>query len=474
MQQESDSPRNSSATELDGSVCGYPRDIVSDFQNLTGSGRRFPLEPSGAETEDQEWITCLALKPFDPVDEVSFEDWVDDAAAQVRQCGICPRVFKRAWIARADLCDASEIQDAPCETYEGMVDAVAKKLFYRSCYVSELELEFINGKPHTSVAGALTWLTAKSMRLRRLAERWEYQSVCTNDLLRAIFNRCIPPDVLRFLGLHGEGLNFEEYVALAERYDSVAIPRRRCHETGQVGKTCKTPEAKDSRGPPKPVARQKPGGATFKTHGDGTRADRATILKEVAEMLIDVLDEVFEQRAARRREKRKAENSGRQSRTGCPLPRPELPAHGGSEEDEEETQPPVGSRPETGVIKTEIKVQGKTYPVLLCLEGDYNVCGASCADKWGLKPTGKRRRFTRGIWGQEMEPIAVTVGSVELNITFHEVAKLDDRVLIGAETLRRKGRAISLDKLVACRLVSQVAMTGVSDEPRVANVIRSQ
>ena len=195
--------RRASNSQTNGGLTGCTCAVFEDIKWLAGESPRFPRQPSEDEQnlqlESRERVLAkIKLNSFNPKNEEDLEDWVDEAAIQVRRYRLCPTLFNEAWASVAENTARKVIESySQGGGYEDVVRYVAKKMFPSSRYVTQLERELWTGTSWNTVLEASQWLYNQAARYVRLCERRGRELCITNTLLRETAERCLPTMVRR-------------------------------------------------------------------------------------------------------------------------------------------------------------------------------------------------------------------------------------------------------------------------------------
>lgn len=135
---------------------------------------------------------------FRPVDEKSFEYWIDKAARAATKYRVCGQLFQEAW-------ESSSTEDIEAiigsfeatPDHEELVRRISMKLFPQQYYVTALEETLFRGQRQDTVLSTRQWIGTTVSRYCRLCTRHEYpMSLSTGRLIETIL-RSLPEKVER-------------------------------------------------------------------------------------------------------------------------------------------------------------------------------------------------------------------------------------------------------------------------------------
>ena len=183
-------------------------------------------------TEDREqqignpgkYLSRLNLGPFNPKNEREFEDWLDEADAQVMAKRVCPELMLEAWAAAAPVHLRKEIRE--CVKLSGLeetADELAKSLFGYSEYVRELEVELLKGTPRRTVAESIKQLERNGARFVRLRRRWGRQAIISNPNIREAFLNSLTPEVRRLVLINFQSVTLPQIISSAVAAEKLLI-----------------------------------------------------------------------------------------------------------------------------------------------------------------------------------------------------------------------------------------------------------
>ena len=129
---------------------GSTSSILTNSQ-FTTAVPRFPPAAKEEEVDRQmerrdKLLERLVLPDFKPVDEKSFEDWVNKAARSVMKHRVCGQIFQEACEAVSNEDLAAMIGSYPATAdHEELVRQVAKELFPFQYYIKDVEEQLFRG-----------------------------------------------------------------------------------------------------------------------------------------------------------------------------------------------------------------------------------------------------------------------------------------------------------------------------------------
>lgn len=358
-----DSANSRSKTMVD-----IPSRGMQTFEHFVADRRRFPemlsAEECGRQVDERDkFVKRLNLKDFRPSEETDFEDWVDVAARQVQRHRIAAVLFQEAWesVAIDFVAEIIGGQAYP-ESYEALVDDVARRLFPYSDYVVELEDKLLVGSQRDTVMAAEHWLWNTCARYARLCKRRDRQINIGSQRLTETAERCLPHAVrLRLREERFRGTVQELFSAAYEVESSLrrlhkdipqplsAMPAekrslaegdvaasatkkfkklitgrcsgcgedghfyktckfrnykcRRCGKPGHIEKACRSVVEKDSHERVRAVYTPKPGATELKVYKDRTVRDKLYTAEDVINMLRKIAEKRAKSSSERARKK---------------------------------------------------------------------------------------------------------------------------------------------------------------------------
>jgi len=265
---------------------------------------------------------------------------VDQAAARLKTQRICYSLFKEAWEGSSSQVLAPVIKLAEeTESYEKLVDEVAKELFPKSRYVEELEEAIFISTRQRSAREARLAMQLASQRYLRLCDRWnrdptisdiKYINVCLKAMpkpvedeirlekeqygdLDALFARAL--EVEEELKRQGKSVMVttvpeqeEATIVLPattterskvrkcyicgstehlKRECTIQRPRcSNCGRTGHISIGCRSQVERDEQGRIKHVVTPSRGSVTTQVRVDGTVPERVTSAKQVLDEIL--------------------------------------------------------------------------------------------------------------------------------------------------------------------------------------------
>jgi hypothetical protein len=312
-------------------------------------------------------IKRMDLAEFRPIDERSFEDWVDSEAPKVTRNQVGVQLFQEAWVLAAPKAIASQIgRICTPVTHEELVDKVAMQLFRSSRYVLTLEREVFDGQRQRSVLEAECWLRDKLFRYFTVCQRRGFEPSISDSRTREILLSSLPMEVeaevrrqrmgktLEYIlevsyeveaevnrrneskyqplgamvadhAMEGEQIPQEGRVKrhMATKYIRGKCfgcaqlghyyrlcPHRNdrcanCQQIGHISAACRNTAIKDDRGRVNTLVKQTPGRTEVRQRRDRTTTERV----QTAQVVLDLIKQMAARRAETDKERRKKKRS---------------------------------------------------------------------------------------------------------------------------------------------------------------------
>ena len=202
------------------------RRLNKQFDSYLKKARRFAVEPSEKEREDQltksaKLLTQVTLPKFNPTNEREAEDWVDGAATTFGKLNFCVDLFYMAWRSVATPEIARRMEDLTLPpTCDELVDSVIRMLFPKSKLWIHMTGELVNPPRQQSVMAARNWFDRNVSRYARIIKRWDLYLPIADEYLAQTFRKCLPTKVAANIELWCKSVDVAKMVLSAVELES--------------------------------------------------------------------------------------------------------------------------------------------------------------------------------------------------------------------------------------------------------------